>query len=186
MVAGYLGGLSELGKHGSLISKEHCSTLRLVAVATEMPLEIDSPKDHGVDQVCLSCQICTRFCPGEAIGSEKRDYCGIPRWRIYTPKCEPYMFKLFDCKIYMMVCPFGSRGKFKEEYKNTAAAIREAKTRKVLLNKIVKKSGIDFDKLNVPIIEHYLEIGIARSKDPIIKTQDLILSHFERNFIRRF
>ena len=154
-VAGYLAGLGELGKHGSLISKDHGSTLRLVAVGTEMPLEIDGPKDHGVEQVCQSCQICTRFCPGEAIGPEKRDYRGIPRWRVNTPKCEPHFFKLFGCKICMMVCPFGSRGKHKEEYKNTAAMIREAKSREALLDKIVKQSGIDFDKLNVPILEHY-------------------------------
>lgn len=154
-VAGYLAGLGELGKHGSIISKEHGSTLRLGAVATEMPLKIDGPKDHGVDKVCQSCQICTRFCPGEAISPEKYDFHGIPRWRINTPKCEPFLFKLFGCKICMMVCPFGSRGKFKEDYKNTAKSIREAKTREGLLDKIVEQSGIDFEKLNVPVVEHY-------------------------------
>ena len=148
-------GFGELGKHGSIISKEHGSTLRLGAVATEMPLKIDGPKDHGVDKVCQSCQICTRFCPGEAISPEKYDFHGIPRWRINTPKCEPFLFKLFGCKICMMVCPFGSRGKFKEDYKNTAKSIREAKTREGLLDKIVEQSGIDFEKLNVPVVEHY-------------------------------
>jgi ferredoxin len=64
---GYLAGLGELGKHGSLISPEYGSSFRLVAVSTDMPLVVDGPRDSGIDEVCQSCMVCSRFCPGDAI-----------------------------------------------------------------------------------------------------------------------
>lgn len=75
---GYLAGLGELGKHGSLISPELGSSFRLGAVTTKMPLRPDGPRDYGIDEVCASCSVCTRFCPGDAI---KPDEKGGQRYR---------------------------------------------------------------------------------------------------------
>ncbi len=68
---GQLASLGELGKHGSLISPELESSFHLGAVSTDLPLIADGPRDHKIDEVCASCQICARFCPGDAIKHEK-------------------------------------------------------------------------------------------------------------------
>ena len=53
----------------------------MVAVSTEMPLKVDGPKDYGIDEVCAGCNICTRFCPGDAIKPDK--FCAQPRPRAH-------------------------------------------------------------------------------------------------------
>ena len=42
-------GLGQLGKHGSLISKEHGSNVRLATVVTDLPLATDEEVDISVD-----------------------------------------------------------------------------------------------------------------------------------------
>lgn len=73
----YLAGLGELGKHGSLISPELGSSFRLGLVSTDLPLDVDGPKDYGIDDICTRCSVCTRFCPAEAIHEEKQLVNGI-------------------------------------------------------------------------------------------------------------
>ena len=60
-------GLGQLGKHGSMISKDYGSNFRLAAVGTNIPLSLDSPVDIGVDDLCLGCRRCTIDCPPDAI-----------------------------------------------------------------------------------------------------------------------
>ena len=57
-------GFGELGKHGSLISKEFGSNFRLGTVVTDLPLESDdAPVDIAVDDLCVRCTACSRGVP---------------------------------------------------------------------------------------------------------------------------
>jgi len=89
------------------------SYFRLGAVSTDMPLIAGAPKDHGIDEVCQSCHMCTRFCPGQAIRPQNAEVNGVLRWYVDTPACEPYFHKLYGCKICLMVCPLNARGVFR-------------------------------------------------------------------------
>ena len=123
----YLAGLGELGKHGSLISPKFGSSWRLSLVSTDLPLLVDGPQDFGIDAMCDRCNVCTRFCPGDAIHPEKKEVNGVLRFHVDTPACEPYFQRLWGCKICLMVCPFNGRSVFKEGYRNIAKDLAQAK-----------------------------------------------------------
>ncbi len=143
----WMAGLGELGKHGSLISPDLGSSFRLGAIATDMPLIIDGPKDFGIDEVCANCQICARFCPGDAIKHEKQTLNGIERWKVDVPACEPYFFRMHGCKICLSVCPYNARGMFKDKFKPMAKDIREAGDAKGMMKMISERTGIDYESL---------------------------------------
>ena len=143
---GQLAGIGELGKHGSLISPELGSSFRLCAVSTDMPLIADGPKDHGIDEICSNCNICERFCPGDAITPKKQIKNGVLRWHIDTPACEPYFYQLYGCKLCLMVCPFNGKGALKERFKPMAKTIRDAKDAAGMLRIIQDRNDLDFDE----------------------------------------
>ena len=143
-----MAGLGELGKHGSLISPEYGSSMRLVAVSTEMPLIVDGPKDFGIDKTCESCNVCQRFCPGDAIKPDKKVVNGVMRWHVDTPACDPWFVKMYGCKICLAVCPLNSKGACGEIFKEKVASdIRVAKDARGLLELISERTGEDFTKL---------------------------------------
>jgi epoxyqueuosine reductase QueG len=146
---GYLAGLGELGKHGSLISPALGSSFRLGAVTTTMPLVPDGPKDYGIDEVCATCNVCTRFCPGDAIKPAKQVVNGIERWHVDTPACEPYFHRLYGCKICLMVCPLNSRGTFREEFKRASRVLVQARDARGMLALLEARTAMryeDFDR----------------------------------------
>ncbi len=104
-------GLGELGKHGSLINREHGSNFRLVTVLTDLPLAEDAPVDAGVDDVCLRCRRCVDDCPPRAIHDEKRLVRGERKWYVDFDKCVPYFAKTYGCAICIEVCPWSEPGK---------------------------------------------------------------------------
>ena len=144
---GWLAGLGELGKHGSLISPELGSSFRLSALSTDMPLVVDGPKDYGIDDVCAHCQICARFCPGDAIKHEKKEVAGVRRWYVDTPACEPYFFRMHGCKICLSVCPFNAKSVFKDQFKPMAKDIQKAGDAKGMMKLIAERTGIDYEAL---------------------------------------
>ncbi len=99
-------GLGELGKHGSMIHKKYGSGFRLSAVATDMPLEFDSPDSFGVDDFCLNCQVCQNECPPDAIYNEKQMVRGTEKWYVDFDKCIPYFGENYACGICIAVCPW--------------------------------------------------------------------------------
>ena len=103
-------GLGQLGKHGSMISREHGSNFRLAAVLTDMPLAPDAPKDIGVDDLCLRCRRCVLDCPPDAIHEEKQWVRGEKRWYVDFDRCVPYFTKTFGCAICIEVCPWSEPG----------------------------------------------------------------------------
>jgi epoxyqueuosine reductase len=105
------GGLGQLGKHGSMISKEFGSNFRLAAVMTDLPLALDAPVDIGVDDLCLTCQRCTRDCPADAILDQKQMVRGVEKWYVDFDKCVPYFSMTEGCGICIEVCPWSEPGR---------------------------------------------------------------------------
>ncbi len=99
-------GLGELGKHGSMISKEYGSNFRLAAVLTDLPLAYDEPVDIGVDDLCLTCRRCVIDCPPDAIHETKQWVRGEQKWYVDFDECIPYFVKTFGCAICIEVCPW--------------------------------------------------------------------------------
>ncbi len=104
-------GLGELGKHGSMISKEFGSNFRLAAVLTNLPLDTDEAVDIGVQDLCLSCKRCVVDCPPDAIYNEKQLVRGEYKWYVNFDKCIPYFVKTDGCAICIQVCPWSVPGR---------------------------------------------------------------------------
>lgn len=103
-------GLGELGRHGSLITKEYGPSVRLGAVTTEMSLITEpAPANYGFDDLCLRCNACTHFCPGTAIVPQKQNVFGIVRWHVDTPACRPFFEDYEGCKVCLTVCPVNAQ-----------------------------------------------------------------------------
>ena len=104
-------GLGELGKHGSLIGREHGSNFRLAAVLTDLPLALDAPVDAGVEDVCTVCRRCVDDCPPRAILEQKELVRGERKWYVDFDKCIPYFVKTYGCAICIEVCPWSEPGR---------------------------------------------------------------------------
>ena len=103
-------GLAQLGKHGSLISKEFGSSFRLASLTTDLPLVVDSPDDIGVDDFCQSCHLCTDKCPPDAIFPDQQIVRGERKWYVNFDKCAPYFAETDGCGICLAVCPWSKPG----------------------------------------------------------------------------
>ncbi|MEO6041677.1 MAG: 4Fe-4S dicluster domain-containing protein [Croceibacterium sp.] len=99
-------GLGQLGKHGSLINRTLGPNFRLGYVVTDMPLISDNEDDIPVDDFCMSCQICTRECPTEAISDSKQWVRGVEKWYVDFDKCVPFFNDTFGCNVCVATCPF--------------------------------------------------------------------------------
>jgi epoxyqueuosine reductase QueG len=101
-------GLGELGKHGSLINRQYGSGLRLAGVTTDMPLVATKPDRFGADEFCMTCQVCTKACPPEAINEQKQIVRGIERWYVDFDKCIPFFAESASCGICICIaeCPW--------------------------------------------------------------------------------
>lgn len=99
-------GIGQLGKHGSLITKELGTSIRLAAVFTDLPLEHNAPVDIGVDDLCMSCRRCTTDCPPGAILDTKQTVRGVEKWYVDFDKCVPYFSKTYGCGYCLEVCPW--------------------------------------------------------------------------------
>jgi epoxyqueuosine reductase QueG len=99
-------GLGELGKHGSLISRQFGAGVRLAGVTTDMPLIPTDPDRFGADEFCQTCQVCTNSCPPGAIIEQKQMVRGVGRWYVNFDKCIPYFAENASCGICIAVCPW--------------------------------------------------------------------------------
>ncbi len=103
-------GLGQLGKHGSLISKEFGSNFRLTMVLTDLPMTTDEPVDIGVEDVCATCLACTKYCPPDAIHDEKTMVRGVEKWYVDYDRCAWYFSMTTGCSICVEVCPWSKPG----------------------------------------------------------------------------
>jgi Pyruvate/2-oxoacid:ferredoxin oxidoreductase delta subunit len=124
-------GLGQLGKHGSLICKEHGSNVRLATVVTDLPLAVDQPVDIGVDDLCLTCRRCVIDCPPDAIYNEKQLVRGEIKWYVDFDKCIPYFTKTHGCAICIQVCPWSEPGRGPKLSDKLLAARDRSRTRSV-------------------------------------------------------
>ncbi|MGE0733316.1 MAG: 4Fe-4S dicluster domain-containing protein [Alphaproteobacteria bacterium] len=101
-------GLGELGKHGSMISRQFGSGFRLAGVTTDMPLtpSAKAPDRFGADEFCANCQVCMNACPPGAISDEKQMVRGVERWYVDFDKCIPYFVEEASCGVCIAVCPW--------------------------------------------------------------------------------
>ena len=104
-------GLGQLGKHGSMIGREHGSNFRLVAVLTDLPLAPDAPVDLGVEDLCAVCRRCVDDCPPKAVFDEKQLVRGVRKWYVDFDRCIPYFVKTYGCAICIEVCPWSEPGR---------------------------------------------------------------------------
>jgi ferredoxin len=104
----YAAGLGELGKHGSLIHPQLGASHRPGFVTTTMPLAVDTPFIFGVQDVCLTCNLCANNCPADAI--PRRDFVlteGVRRWVTDVEKCYVYSrLRAQYCHICVDACPY--------------------------------------------------------------------------------
>jgi epoxyqueuosine reductase len=99
-------GLGELGKHGSLISRQFGAGVRLAGVTTNMPLVSTRQDPFGADDFCKTCQACAHACPPGAISEHKQMVRGVERWYVDFDKCIPYFVESASCGICIAECPW--------------------------------------------------------------------------------
>lgn len=100
-------GFGELGKHGSLINPELGANFRPGFVTTTLPLAHDAPYDFGVQDYCMTCNLCTNNCPADAIPSDYIVTGGIRRWLTDIEKCFSISrLRAEYCHICVDVCPY--------------------------------------------------------------------------------
>lgn len=104
-------GLGQLGKHGSLITREYGSNVRLATVMTDLPLVVDTVVDFGVDDFCALCRLCVDQCPPEAIFNTKQLVRGEEKWYVDFDRCAPYFSANHSCGICIEVCPWSEPGR---------------------------------------------------------------------------
>jgi len=108
-------GLGELGRNGLLITEKYGPRVRICKVFTELPLEVDSPLDIGVQAFCEVCKLCADKCPGRAIISGERtdkswngtNNINVLKWPINAVDCLEWWHKNeSSCSNCIRVCPF--------------------------------------------------------------------------------
>lgn len=101
-------GLGELGKHGSLIHPELGASHRPGIVTTTLPLVADAPIEFGVQDTCLSCNLCSNNCPADAIPRDEFVYTeGVRRWVTDVEKCyTASRLRAQYCHICVDACPY--------------------------------------------------------------------------------
>ncbi len=100
-------GFGELGRHGSLIHPVLGANFRPGFVTTDLPLAYDRPYEFGVQDFCLTCNLCRNNCPGDAIPDDYITTSGIKRWLTDIEKCYPVSrFRESYCHICVDVCPY--------------------------------------------------------------------------------
>ena len=99
-------GLGELSKMGLLVTKRYGPRVRLGAVTTDLPLELDRPVDLGVQDFCEKCSKCARHCPSGAIPEKKTWVRGVRKWQVDAERCIETFSKAFGCGMCIRYCPW--------------------------------------------------------------------------------
>jgi epoxyqueuosine reductase len=103
----YQVGFGELGRHGSLINEVYGASFRPGFVTTDLPMVEDKPREFGVQDFCMNCNVCQRNCPGDAIPQDYVMTHGVKRWLIDLENCYPYSrLRNEYCHLCVDVCPY--------------------------------------------------------------------------------
>src|SRR5918994_1990902 len=89
------------------IAHHNGASFRPGFATTDLPLVEDKPREFGVQDFCMNCNVCQLNCPGDAIPQDYVMTHGIKRWLIDLEKCYPYS-RLRDeyCHLCVDVCPY--------------------------------------------------------------------------------
>ena len=124
----YHAGFGELGKHGSLINPELGASFRPGFVTTDLPLELDAPVHFGVQDRCMNCRACMKFCPGDAIPDQYIVTDGVKRWITDVVRCYTWSRLKDDyCHVCVDVCPYNA-DHHRDTYKAFMQTQREIQT----------------------------------------------------------
>jgi ferredoxin len=99
-------GLGELGRHGSMISRDFGPRVRLSMITTDAPIQMPEPRETGVLEFCSWCTKCLAACPVDAIEHDRRWLRGSYRFVVNTTRCLPYFAQTDGCGICIAVCPY--------------------------------------------------------------------------------
>jgi reductive dehalogenase len=88
-------GVGEFARTGQCLSPEYGINMRMKAVTTDMPLDTDKPVSFGVNDFCMICENCAKYCPGNAIpfGAPKEEVVdiynntGLKKWSLNAERC---------------------------------------------------------------------------------------------------
>lgn len=113
-------GLGWQGMNGLLITPEYGQRQRIAPIYLEKPFFpfTDSAEHSWIEKYCLSCRLCQKECPPDAIQENKTVYCeDVPTIgrlaRCLDPiKCHPQFSKWDGCSICIKVCPFSQNKEF--------------------------------------------------------------------------
>ena len=91
-------GVGEFARNGRVMSPEFGTNMRLKAVTTDMPLQVDKPISFGAHEFCMACEACAEYCPVRAIPfgepTEAPDTffnnSGYKKWYVKADKCLYY------------------------------------------------------------------------------------------------
>lgn len=106
-------GLGELGRNGFVISPEFGPRFRTGVVTTDLPMALDSPVNHHIQDFCGYCAMCAESCPVNAIpAGEKTVVRGVKKWPLNADACLTYWAsdpqKHLCCAICIKECPYNN------------------------------------------------------------------------------
>ena len=144
-------GVGEFSRNGRVLSPEFGTNMRLKAVTTDLPLEVDKPVSFGVHEFCMTCENCAIYCPPQAIAygpptDQPIDFYNNPgyrKWYVHAEKCLTFWAmnrkKWMSCGgRCLAVCPWN---KEINALHNTArwAAIQSPQAAKKILASLDRK-----------------------------------------------
>ena len=88
-------GIGEFSRKGRVLSPEFGTNMRLKAVTTDMPLEVDKPISFGVHEFCMVCENCATYCPAKAnpfgpptdVVPTMHNNPGFRKWYVNAERC---------------------------------------------------------------------------------------------------
>ena len=99
-------GMGDLGRHGSMISRDFGPRVRLSMVTTDAPVPMHPKREAGIAEFCTWCTKCMDACPVDAIAEHRTEVRGSYRHIVDTSACLPYFAQTDGCGICIAVCPY--------------------------------------------------------------------------------
>ena len=109
-----LAGIGELSRLGIVLNPFLGTRFKATVVTTDLPLELDSPVDFGLQEFCRKCLTCATECHARAIpDGEKVMLNGYENWRFDADLCSKYRVNNqggSSCGRCIKLCPWNRPG----------------------------------------------------------------------------